>query len=98
MENVYALIGYESVTGQTLNNLLMRLLPLVNVADAHQDFITLRGSGGGSSSSGTSASSGASRVAGNLDVEQSNVSGDDLNLPHGNLGYQVSEQTSSILY
>ena len=50
MENVYALIGYNTKSGQTLSDPIVKLLPLTVVADANAQFRATR--------SGQQASSG----------------------------------------
>lgn len=42
VQNLYLLLGYQSVSGQKLNNPIAKILPLINAADAQAAFVANR--------------------------------------------------------
>lgn len=42
VQNVYLLLGYQSVSGQTLNNPIAKMLPLIDAATAQATFTASR--------------------------------------------------------
>lgn len=57
MKNVYALFGYQSRSSAQVNNPYVQLMPITNIVDAHNDWVTWYNKWSGSSSSSSKPSS-----------------------------------------
>jgi hypothetical protein len=56
VKNVYALFGYESRNGSAVYNPYAQLMPITNVVDAHNDWVTAYNKWGGNSTQPSSVS------------------------------------------